>query len=208
MAYLILVRHGKSEWNALGKWTGWEDIPLSEDGIKEAQKAAKELGDIEIHQAYTSKLIRAKQTLEEIKKALNLSHIPTEEHEALNERHYGTYTGKNKWEVKDQIGEDEFAKLRRSWDYPIPEGESLKQVHDRTVPYYEEKIIHDLKSGKNVIIAAHGNSLRALMKHLENIPEDDIANHEIATGEIHMYEIDNDGKVITKQVRAANPNKV
>src|SRR6476619_2408667 len=151
MSYLILVRHGKSEWNALGLWTGWTDVELTQEGRKEAQKAAQALQDIEIHSSHTSKLKRAQQTLDEIKTALNLAHIPTSEHEALNERHYGIYTGKNKWQVKEQVGEEEFTKIRRGWDHPIPEGESLKQVYDRLLPYYEEQILKDLKEGKNVI---------------------------------------------------------
>lgn len=114
MAYLILVRHGKSEWNEKGLWTGWNDVDLNEEGQQDARNMAQQLKGIPLHSAHTSKLKRAQQTLEIIKKDLEAVNIPTIEHEALNERHYGEYAGKNKWEVKDTIGEEEFQKIRRS----------------------------------------------------------------------------------------------
>lgn len=203
MAYLVLVRHGQSEWNALGKWTGQVDVPLTEKGREEARKAARHLHDISLHGAYTSELSRAKQTLDEIKQALKYSGLSTENHQALNERDYGDYTGKNKWEVAKEMGEEEFIKLRRSWDYPVPNGESLKDVHARVLPYYEKRIEKDLKDGNNIIIAAHGNSLRALMKHLENVSDNKVHEIEIGTGELLVYEISNNGRVISKQIRAA-----
>lgn len=203
MAYLVLVRHGQSEWNALGLWTGWQDVSLTEQGKEEARKAADGLRDISLHKAYTSNLKRAQQTLEELKQAMQHAELETVQSEKLNERHYGEYTGKNKWEVKEQIGEEEFTKLRRTWDHPVPGGETLKDVHDRAVPFYEQHILQDLKAGKNVIIAAHGNTLRALMKHLENVPEDKIHEVEIGTGEVVAYEIDEDGSVLGKEIRTA-----
>lgn len=205
MAYLILVRHGQSKWNALGLWQGITDVPLTIEGVKEAKRAAEALQDIEFHVGHTSQLKRAKKTLKEITKALKFSHIPVNEHKALNERHYGVYTGKNKWQVKETIGEEEFLKLRRHWDYPIEGGESLKQVHARVVPYFEKHILADLKQGKNVIVTSHGNTIRALIKHLEDIAEDEVHKLEIGTGEIHMYEINEEGKIISKQIRATNP---
>lgn len=204
MAYLVLVRHGQSKWNALGLWTGLRDIELSKEGRKEAQRAAKMLKDIPFHATYTSRLKRAKDTLEEIKKILKISHIPSTAHEALNERDYGQLTGKNKWEIKKMHGEEKFKKLRRSWDHPIPGGESLKDVHSRVVPYYQEKILSDLKKGRNVIVSAHGNSLRALVKHLDNIPDHKIAELEIGTGDVNVYEIDSKGKILRKEIRVMN----
>ena len=203
MAYLVLVRHGQSEWNALGLWTGRQDVGLTEQGKQEARKAAQHLQDITFHKAHTSKLTRAKQTLEEIKQALNHRDLETVEHEALNERHYGDYTGKNKWEIQSQVGEAEFTKMRRSWDHPIPGGETLKDVQTRALPYFEEHVIQDLKDGKNVIIAAHGNSLRALMKHLEQVADDKVHELEIGTGEVLVYEISDDGSVINKEIRSS-----
>lgn len=201
MAYLVLVRHGQSEWNALSKWTGWTDVGLTKKGEEEARAAAKKLHGITLHQAHSSELIRASKTLELIKEALGNVKLPTQIHKALNERDYGIYTGKNKWQVKEDIGEEEFTKLRRYWNYPVPEGETLKDVHDRTVPYYEEHILDNLKDGKNVIVAAHGNTLRALMKHLDDVAYEDVHKLEIGTGELHIYEINEDGQVTGKTIR-------
>ncbi len=203
MAYLVLVRHGQSEWNALGLWTGWEDVGLTEQGKNEARQAAEHLRDITLHKAHTSKLIRAQQTLQEIKEALEHIDLETVEHEALNERHYGDYTGKNKWEVQKAIGEKDFQKLRRNWDHPVPGGETLKDVHARALPYYEEHILGDLKAGKNIIVAGHGNTLRAIMKHLDNVADDQVHEIEIGTGEVVVYEISEDGTVISKNIRSA-----
>lgn len=200
MAYLVLVRHGQSEWNALGLWTGQEDVALTEQGRNEARAAAEHLKDITLHKAYASGLMRAQQTLEEIKSALSHTDLETVHHADLNERHYGDYQAKNKWDIQDQIGEEAFTKLRRSWDYPVPNGETLKDVHGRVLPYYEAHILEDLKAGKNVIVAAHGNSLRALMKHLEEVADDNVHELEIGTGEVTMYEINEDGSVQAKHV--------
>ena len=203
MAYLVLVRHGQSEWNALGLWTGWQDTPLTAKGREEARQAAEYLQDFTLHKAHTSNLVRAQQTLDEIKSELNHQNLETVNHAALDERHYGDYTGKNKWQVKDEIGEVEFNKLRREWNYPVPNGETLKDVHDRAIPYYQEHIINDLKDGKNIIIAGHGNTLRALMKHLEEVDDNDVHTLEIGTGQVLVYEINNDGKMISKQIRSS-----
>lgn len=200
MAYLVLVRHGQSAWNALGLWTGQEDVELTDQGRAEARAAAEHLRDITLHRAYTSNLSRAQQTLEEIKSALGHTKIETTADAALNERHYGDYQAKNKWDIQAEIGEEAFTSLRRSWDHPVPGGETLKDVHARVLPYYEEHILQDLKAGNNVIVAAHGNSLRALMKHLEEVSDDNVHELEIGTGEVTMYEINEDGKVLEKHV--------
>ena len=200
MAYLVLVRHGQSEWNALGLWTGQEDVSLTEQGKAEARKAAEHLRDITLHKAHTSSLSRSHQTLEEIKSALSHTDLETVQHNALDERHYGDYQAKNKWEIKDQIGDDEFMKLRRNWDHPVPNGETLKDVHARVLPYYEQHVLEDLKAGKNIIVAAHGNSLRALMKHLDEIDDSNVHELEIGTGEVVIYEISEDGSVIGKSI--------
>lgn len=200
MAYLVLVRHGQSEWNALGLWTGQEDVALTEQGRAEARAAAEHLKELTLHKGYASGLTRAQQTLEEIRSALQHTTLETTHHEALNERHYGDYQAKNKWDIKDSIGEEEFTKLRRSWDHPVPNGETLKDVHARVLPYYEETVLNDLKEGKNVIVAAHGNSLRALMKHLEEVDDESVHELEIGTGEVVMYEIDEAGTMVSKHV--------
>jgi len=203
VAKLILVRHGESEWNAKGWWTGWTDISLSEKGRKEAAVLAAALQNIPVDICYTSLLSRAKETLEIILKALGKNPQITESN-ALNERNYGDYTGKNKWDVKNELGEEEFIKLRRSWDYPIPHGESLKDVAGRVLPYYKEHIFPDLMSGKNVLVVAHGNSLRTLIKEIENIPDENIAFVEIATGEAVVYTFDNSGFIVNKERIKAN----
>ena len=201
MAYFVLVRHGESEWNVKGVWTGWTDVDLSPKGREEAKAAGEALTDIQFDLAYTSTLKRAKNTFLEIQKTTGQLAIPTTESAALNERNYGDLTGKNKWEVKEQVGEEEFQKIRRSWDYPPPNGESLKMVYERVVPYYETEILPKLKDGKNIIIAAHGNSLRALIKHLDNITDEDIPNLELATGGIYIYQISPEGGITSKEIR-------
>lgn len=204
MAYLVLVRHGKSEWNEKGLWTGWRDIPLAQKGVEEAQSTGEQLKDIHFDYAYTSALMRAQQTLAEMLRVLTQT-PPITNNQALNERNYGDYTEKNKWDIQKEVGEEEFQKIRRSWDYPPPNGESLKMVYDRVIPYFESEILPHLKDDKNVIIAAHGNSLRALVKYLENLSEDEIASLEIGTGEAYVYTLDENGKVTNKEIRGANP---
>lgn len=205
MAKLILVRHSKSEWNALGKWTGWTDVDLNEEGRNDAIRTADALKDIKLDQAFTSKLKRAQQTLEIVLKEIAQTDVPTIQIEALNERNYGVYTGKNKWEVKEEVGEEEFQNIRRGWEHPIPEGETMKKVYERVVPFYEKEVLPLLKEGKNVILAAHGNSLRALVKYLENLSIDDLMALEFGIGEAYVYDIDETGKIVKKEIRAKNP---
>lgn len=195
---LVLVRHGQSAWNATGQWTGWTDIPLSEKGRTEAQNIGEKLKTMHFDLGYTSVLIRAKQTMDEIKKVLS-QQFPIIESDRLNERNYGVFTGKNKWEVKERMGEEQFLKLRRSWDYPIDQGESLKDVYNRVIPYYKTEILPKLEKGQHILIAAHGNSLRALIKYLDHIPDEEISHLELATGEAVVYEISPTGSVISKK---------
>lgn len=200
MAYLVLVRHGESLWNAQGLWTGWRDIGLSDKGWQEAANAGEAIKDISFQLAFVSVLKRAKETLEGMEQAMGVK-LPVTENAALNERDYGDYTGKNKWEIKQQLGDEEFLKLRRSWDYPVPNGESLKDVYQRVVPYYQEYILPELKSGKNVLVSAHGNSLRALVKFLDNVSDEDISQVEIPTGQVLVYQLGSTGKVVSKETR-------
>jgi 2,3-bisphosphoglycerate-dependent phosphoglycerate mutase len=202
MPYLVLVRHGQSEWNALGQWTGLTDVELTEQGRAEARGAAKALEGLTFGAAHTSNLKRAQATLAEILDELHQAQLQAHQSAALNERDYGDLTGKNKWQVREDHGEEKFAQWRRSWNYPVPGGETLKDVHDRAVPYYEQHILADLKAGKNVIVSAHGNTLRALVKHLEDIAEDDIPGLEIGTGEVYVYEIEPEtGRIIAKDIK-------
>ncbi len=149
-------------------------------------------------------LQRAKHTLDIIRETRGID-LKVTENKALNERNYGDFTAKNKWEVKKELGDDEFLKLRRSWDYPVPNGESLKQVYERVIPYYTQEILPKIKLGKNIIIASSGNALRALVKHLENISDEKITGVEIGTGEVYVYELDKEGNVVSKEIRAENP---
>ncbi|MBI2031991.1 MAG: 2,3-bisphosphoglycerate-dependent phosphoglycerate mutase [Candidatus Levybacteria bacterium] len=200
MAILALVRHGESEWNAKGLWTGWTDISLSKIGRDEAKQAAETLRNVQFDVSYTSILSRAKETLEIIKQTIGSTGLKTIESPALNERDYGEFTGKNKWEIEKEVGRENFQKLRRGWYYPIENGETLKDVYERVVPYYRQEILPNLEQGKNVLISAHGNSLRALVKYLDNISDVDISNLEIATGEAVIYEVNSEGKAIRKKV--------
>ncbi len=206
MATLVLVRHGLSEYNKKGLWAGWDNPPLSPEGFEEARKTGGQLKDFTFNYAYTSALLRAQQTMDEILKILN-QNPPITKNQSLNERNYGDFTAKNKWEVKEKIGEEEFLKLRRGWDYPIPNGESLKQVYERTIPYFQQEIEPHIKLGNNIIITSSGNALRSIVKYLENIPDDEIATLEIGTGEAYIYQIDENGKVNSKEIRGVNENK-
>lgn len=206
MPYLILVRHGLSEYNKKGLWTGWDDPDLAPEGVVEAQVAAGTLRDLPIDAGFTSLQKRHIQTLNIVKEALGKETLPVTENIALNERDYGTFTRKNKWEVKKEIGDEEFQKLRRGWDYPIPEGESLKQVYERVVKYYETSILPELKKGKNILISSSGNALRSLVKCLEKISDEDISNLEIATGEVYVYKLDGEGNILSKEIRNQHPN--
>lgn len=200
MGKLVVIRHHESEWNKLGKWTGLTDVHMTPYGISESKKMGELVKDFRFDYIFTSVLVRAKETLDAILSVHNgNSKAPIEEAKELNERDYGDYTGKNKWEMKEILGEEEFKKIRRSWDGPIPNGESLKMVYDRTVPYFIEKILPILREGKNVLIVAHGNSIRSIMKYIENISDEKIADTEIDFGEILIYDLNEEGKILNKE---------
>jgi 2,3-bisphosphoglycerate-dependent phosphoglycerate mutase len=201
MAYLALVRHGTSEYNEKGLWTGWDDPALNEKGKEDAKKAGEHLKDIHFDEGFISDLQRHKETLDIILEMINQQNLKVTVSNALKERDYGDYTAKNKWDVKKKVGEAEFLKIRRGWDYQLPNGESLKQVYEREVPYYESTILPELKAGKNVIIAGSGNNLRALVKYLEDIPDDEINKVQIAPGEIYLYEVNEVGEITHKEIR-------
>ena len=199
---LMLVRHSESEWNKLGLWTGWKDVRLTEYGFLMAKKMGSLILDQKIDETFCSKLVRAQETLDEILKVLNLSgKIPEERSEALNERDYGDYTGKNKWEMQKEIGEEGFQGIRRGWDYPVPGGENLKMVYARVEPYYLNSILPELLKGKNVLVAAHGNSLRALIKYVEKIDDKQIEKTEMPFNTVLIYDVDEQGHSIHKEIR-------
>lgn len=202
MGKLVLARHHESEWNKLGKWTGVVDVHLSPLGFEKAKEMGKLINDFSFDQIFISTQIRSKETLDcMLEGSLIDKEIPTEQAKEINERDYGDYTGKNKWEVEKDVGEEEFLKIRRSWDYPIPNGESLKMVYERAVPFFFSKILPLLKDGKNVLVVAHGNSIRALIKYFENISDKDISNIEVPFGSVLIYDLDNEGYMKNKEIR-------
>ncbi len=203
---IILARHHESEWNKLGKWTGTRDRHLTEYGFKKSEDMGLLLKDIHIDCAFASMQVRSIETLSCILNVCERYDVPTEHSSALNERDYGDYTGKNKWEIEEQLGEEEFKKLRREWDYSIPNGESLKVVYERVVPYYLEHIVPKAKEGKNVLVVSHGNALRALMKYMEHISDEGMIDVEMPFGAIFIYEVDEEGYTLSKTERIVSGN--
>ncbi|MBU1993064.1 2,3-diphosphoglycerate-dependent phosphoglycerate mutase [Patescibacteria group bacterium] len=190
MAKLILLRHLKSQWNKENRFTGWTDVPLCQEGIDSAKETAEKLACFEIDKVYTSPLRRNKETVSLILNELNKKNLPVAADKALNERNYGKLQGLNKEEVKKQFGEKQVRLWRRSWDAAPPEGESLKDVYRRTTPFFRKHIEADLKKGKNVLVVASHNSLRAIVKYIEKITENDIINLEIPYAGLLEYEFD------------------
>lgn len=190
MAKLFLVRHGQSKWNLENRFTGWKNIDLTEKGEQEAAAAGELLQDENIDVAFTSALIRAQRTLEIILETIDHTDIPVSKDEALNERSYGNLAGLNKAETADKYGAEQVHIWRRSYDIAPPGGESLKDTRERVLEYFEKNIQPELQAGKNVLIVAHGNSLRALVMHLENLTPEEILKREIATGDPFAYELD------------------
>lgn len=193
MTTLVLIRHGQSLWNAENKFTGWTDIGLSEKGIEEAEEAGKKLENVAFDVVHTSALIRAQKTAEIIiKKNKKSKKIPVYKDKRLNERHYGSLQGLNKKETAEKYGAEQVHIWRRSFDVPPPDGESLKMNAERTIPYFKENIIQDLKKGKNVLVSAHGNSLRSIVMYIENISKEDVVKLEIETGVPRTYVFEED----------------
>lgn len=198
MGKLILLRHGESQWNSENRFTGWIDIGLTEKGKKEAYEAGKLLKDIPIDYAFTSVLIRAIDTLTEALLGADQELVPIIKDQALNERMYGDLQGLNKAETIEKYGADQVKIWRRSYDVPPPNGESLKDTATRTLPYFEQNIIPLIKEDKNVLISAHGNSLRAIVMELDKLSKEDVVELNIPNAVPIVYEIDEQGKVISK----------
>ena len=189
MAKLILIRHGQSVWNAENRFTGWTDVDLSDRGVKEAEEAGHELRNQVIGIVHTSDLIRAKRTAEIVIQAnVSSKDTVTKSDWRLNERNYGALQGLNKAETAEEHGAEQVRIWRRSFDVAPPEGESLEMTAKRTIPYFEEEILPDLESGMNVLVSAHGNSLRSIVMHIEGISPDDIVSFEIKTGVPRYYD--------------------
>ena len=193
---LVLVRHGQSEWNKKNLFTGWKDPKLTELGIEEAIKAGKMLKtkEMKFDIMFTSDLFRAQETGRLILENMNQLDIPVIKNQSLNERNYGDLTGLNKDDAREKWGEEQVHIWRRSFDIPPPGGESLKDTAERVLPYFHSEILPKVEEGLDVLIAAHGNSLRALVMELEGISSDEIVKLEIATGDPLTYEL-TEGKI-------------
>ena len=181
MPTLVLVRHGQSQWNLENRFTGWVDVPLTEQGEKEAHRAGQLLMGMKFDTAFTSDLQRAQKTLDIILQEIGQTYLPVLKNKALNERHYGALQGLNKAETAKKYGDEQVKIWRRSYDVPPPKddtgySESLKDTAARTLPYFEQQIAPCLKEGKNALVAAHGNSLRSIVMHLEKSARASILN--------------------------------
>lgn len=199
MAYLILVRHGQSLWNLQNRFTGWKDVDITQKGEEEAHLAGKLLKNFHFDKAFTSTLKRAQHTLSIILKEMNTESLPVIISTALNERSYGQLEGLNKAETALKYGEEQVHLWRRSYDVRPPGGESLKDTAQRVISYFEDQIVPLLKVDKNILIVAHGNSLRALIMHLQHYDPQKIVTVEIPTGIPLKYELDSSLKVLSAE---------
>jgi 2,3-bisphosphoglycerate-dependent phosphoglycerate mutase len=203
MAKLVLVRHGQSQWNLENKFTGWVDVPLSAHGYEEARRAGRELKGITFQQGFTSKLVRAQETLRIILEEIGQTNLPIIQDEAINERHYGDLQGLNKAETAKKYGDEQVHIWRRSYDVAPPKGESLKDTAARSIPYFNAQILPLVKAGKNVIVAAHGNSLRSIVMELDHLTQEQVLKLEIPTAAPIVYEIDATGRILEKTASGA-----
>jgi 2,3-bisphosphoglycerate-dependent phosphoglycerate mutase len=222
MPTLVLLRHGQSQWNLENRFTGWWDVDLSEKGIEEARAAGRLMCDkgLNFDCCFTSVLTRAIRTLHLALHEMDQLWLPTAKDWRLNERHYGGLTGLNKQEMIDKVGAEQVRIWRRSYDIPpppleagspydvsrdrryegiqVPRTESLKDTIARALPYYDAEIAPALKAGKRVLVAAHGNSLRGIIKYLSNISDDEIVGLEIPTGKPIVYDLNDDLSVVRR----------
>ena len=198
---LILARHHESEWNKLGLWTGKRDRHLTEYGFQKAEEMGELVKGIHIDHAFASMLVRAIETLSSMLEVTGEYKTPVEYASALNERDYGDYTGKDKWEMLELVGKERWDEIRRSWDCPVANGETLKDVYGRTIPYFIDKILPLISKGETVLVVAHGNSCRALMKYIEDISDAGIKDVEMPFGAIYIYELDESGRMVRKEMK-------
>jgi 2,3-bisphosphoglycerate-dependent phosphoglycerate mutase len=200
MSDLILLRHGQSQWNLENRFTGWVDVPLSPKGEDEARAAGEKLRGRRIDKLFTSSLKRAIDTATLALDAAGLRDVPVERDEALNERMYGDLQGLDKAEAATKWGDAQIKIWRRSYDVRPPGGESLADTAARVLPYWEQRIRPELAAGKNVLVAAHGNSLRALFMHLDGLTREQVLVLEIPTGQPLLYEMSPDARrVVAKR---------
>jgi len=202
MAILVLVRHGQSQWNLENRFTGWIDVDLTEKGREEAHKAGQliKAEKLRFTKCYTSVLKRAQETLDIMLKELGQTDLPIERDQALNERHYGDLQGLNKAETAEKFGKEQVHLWRRSYDVAPPGGESLKDTAARTLPYFQSKIIPDLRRGETILVSAHGNSLRSIVMHLDGLTKEQVVSLELATGVPIVYDLDENMRVRSKRI--------
>jgi 2,3-bisphosphoglycerate-dependent phosphoglycerate mutase len=198
---LIIVRHHESEWNHQGLWTGTTDVHLTHYGFWKSEEMGLLIKDMPIDYVFASAQVRTHETLVAMLEARGLHSVSGESTPALNERDYGDYTGKNKWDVEQEIGEEAFERMRRDWDYPVPHGETLKMVYERVVPFYTATVVPLLRESKNVLIVSHGNALRALMVYLESVPPERAREVQMLFGAVVLYKVSDDGRMASKEVR-------
>ena len=197
MKQVVLIRHGESQWNLENRFTGWVDVPLSPKGEQEAREAGEKLRAFRFDHAFTSVLTRAIKTLEIVLDVIGQPGLSVEQHQALNERMYGDLQGLNKAETAKQYGEAQVKLWRRSYDVRPPGGESLQDTADRVLPYYREHIWPRLAKGETLLVVAHGNSLRALVMHLDQLSREEVLELNIPTGAPLLYELDDQGQAVT-----------
>lgn len=198
MPTLVLLRHGESQWNLENRFTGWVDVPLSPKGEQEAAAAGEKLKPYHFDVAFTSALTRAQETLRIALEKTGQTDLPTTRDQALNERHYGDLQGLNKAETAEKFGAEQVKLWRRSYDVKPPNGESLEDTAARTLPYYESHIAPALREGKNVLVVAHGNSLRSIVMSLDKLSKQEVVELNLATGVPIVYEMDKDLNVVSK----------
>ena len=199
MPYLILLRHGESQWNLENRFTGWVDVPLSPRGEEEARVAGEHFRDLPIDKLYTSVLQRAIRTADIALEVAGKTGLPVSRDQALNERHYGSLQGLNKAETAEQYGEEQVKIWRRSYDVPPPDGESLKDTAARTLPYFQQHILPDIRAGLNVLVVAHGNSLRSIVMDLDKLTREQVLELNIPTGIPLVYRFDDEGHILDKK---------
>ena len=197
MKKLVLIRHGESQWNLENRFTGWVDVPLSPKGENEAREAGKKLNGFHFDYAFSSVLTRAIRTLEIVLEEIGQTGLTIEKNQALNERMYGDLQGLNKAETIEKFGEHQVKLWRRSYDVKPPGGESLKDTAARVLPYYQETIWPRLSNGNALLVVAHGNSLRALVMHLDRLNQEEVLELNIPTGAPLLYELDDTGNAMT-----------
>ena len=204
---LIVARHSESEWNLKGVWTGITNVGLTEKGHADARKLGEILRDLKFDKIYTSQLKRANETRDDLLATYGKTDADQRRTAAINERDYGDYTGMNKWEVEKKVGEMEFANIRRAFDAHIPNGETLRDVSERVVPWFCEIVLPQLLDGKNILIVAHGNSDRALRKYLENVSDDGVKELEMDFDKVYIYEVNETGRAVSTEMRQIETDK-